>query len=301
MLVETVKLADDRSGDIVVRLYESRGGRARAIRLAVIPAATAVHETDLLEAARPPNIRSTPAGRDSTLRPFQIRTLRLIAAAETRDLPEGCVPDARPAAAAAARCCAAGPLRRRADGRTRPGASLLAEEGVRDAEIARRLGHVPADRGHMAAPLAERGPARAAAAPPHRRPVTVDEAEVVTRALLAPGGSGAGRAIARELGLSHATVAAIRRRWRLTPDEPDRPFVPTGRRCPAPTSGCWASTPTRAGRAAGRHPTRCPRRAAPAATVIGEDVLTGLGRALDALRGPRAAGAQASAEARRQR
>lgn len=42
MTVEAVKSADDRSGDVVVRLYESLGGRAEA-----------------------------------TLRPFQILTLRL--------------------------------------------------------------------------------------------------------------------------------------------------------------------------------------------------------------------------------
>ncbi|WP_333768103.1 alpha-mannosidase [Streptomyces sp. IBSBF 2435] len=75
VLVETVKLADDRSGDVVVRLYESRGGRTRTTLTAGFPV-TAVHETDLLEApltARPHDADRVPL----TLRPFQILTLRL--------------------------------------------------------------------------------------------------------------------------------------------------------------------------------------------------------------------------------
>ncbi|MYS19980.1 alpha-mannosidase, partial [Streptomyces sp. DvalAA-14] len=39
VLIETVKLADDRSGDVVVRLYESRGGRARTTLTAAFPLA----------------------------------------------------------------------------------------------------------------------------------------------------------------------------------------------------------------------------------------------------------------------
>ncbi|MFJ4410779.1 alpha-mannosidase [Streptomyces sp. NPDC088910] len=76
VVVETVKLADDRSGDVVVRLYESRGGRARTVLTAGFPA-TAVQETDLLEerlADHPHDDGRTPL----TLRPFQVLTLRLI-------------------------------------------------------------------------------------------------------------------------------------------------------------------------------------------------------------------------------
>ncbi|MBD0736654.1 alpha-mannosidase [Streptomyces sp. CBMA29] len=76
VVVETVKLADDRSGDVVVRLYESRGGRARAVLTAGFPA-TAVQETDLLEerlADHPHDDGRTPL----TLRPFQVLTLRLV-------------------------------------------------------------------------------------------------------------------------------------------------------------------------------------------------------------------------------
>ncbi|MER5596879.1 glycoside hydrolase family 38 C-terminal domain-containing protein [Streptomyces sp. NPDC002265] len=69
--VESVKLADDRSGDVVVRLYESRGGRARCELTADFPAAR-TEVTDLLEQPLPDD--PDPA---AVLRPFEIRTLRL--------------------------------------------------------------------------------------------------------------------------------------------------------------------------------------------------------------------------------
>ncbi|MEV6611158.1 glycoside hydrolase family 38 C-terminal domain-containing protein [Kutzneria sp. NPDC051319] len=75
VIVEAVKLADDRSGAVIVRLYESRGGRARAVLTADFPV-TSVSETDLLE--RP--LRPMASGRNAaalSLRPFQIVTLRL--------------------------------------------------------------------------------------------------------------------------------------------------------------------------------------------------------------------------------
>ena len=73
--VESVKLADDRSGDVVVRLYESRGGRAAATLTAGFPLAGA-HVTDLLEQ---PLERAESSGERVrvALRPFQILTLRL--------------------------------------------------------------------------------------------------------------------------------------------------------------------------------------------------------------------------------
>ncbi|WP_405986906.1 alpha-mannosidase [Streptomyces sp. NBC_00872] len=76
VVVEAVKLADDRSGDVVVRLYESRGGRARTALRAGFPVA-AVRETDLLEEtlAERPHENGTVA---LALRPFQILTLRLV-------------------------------------------------------------------------------------------------------------------------------------------------------------------------------------------------------------------------------
>ncbi|MFI1946580.1 alpha-mannosidase [Streptomyces virginiae] len=79
VVVEAVKLAEDRSGDVIVRLYESRGGRARATLTADFPLAAAV-ESDLLE--RP--LTGTAVGVPTpeglvplTLRPFQIVTVRL--------------------------------------------------------------------------------------------------------------------------------------------------------------------------------------------------------------------------------
>ncbi|MFJ6081221.1 alpha-mannosidase [Streptomyces sp. NPDC092369] len=68
--VESVKLAEDRSGDVVVRLYECRGGRARATLGAGFPVARA-EVTDLLE--RPLH----ESDLTFELRPFRILTLRL--------------------------------------------------------------------------------------------------------------------------------------------------------------------------------------------------------------------------------
>ncbi|MFD7433695.1 alpha-mannosidase [Streptomyces sp. NPDC059861] len=73
--VEAVKLADDRSGDVVVRLYECRGGRAAGVLRTGFPLAGA-QVTDLLE--RP--LKDADIDGDEvavTLRPFQILTLRL--------------------------------------------------------------------------------------------------------------------------------------------------------------------------------------------------------------------------------
>ncbi|MFD4245963.1 alpha-mannosidase [Streptomyces sp. NPDC058525] len=79
VVVEAVKLAEDRGGDVIVRLYESRGGRAGATLSAGFPVAAAV-ESDLLE--RP--LAGSAVGACSpdgtvalTLRPFQIVTVRL--------------------------------------------------------------------------------------------------------------------------------------------------------------------------------------------------------------------------------
>ncbi|MGW6573515.1 alpha-mannosidase [Streptomyces sp. NPDC054945] len=79
VVVEAVKLAEDRSGDVIVRLYESRGGRARATLTADFPLSEAV-ESDLLERPLAGTAVGvpTPEGRvPLTLRPFQIVTVRL--------------------------------------------------------------------------------------------------------------------------------------------------------------------------------------------------------------------------------
>ncbi|MEV3912636.1 alpha-mannosidase [Streptomyces canus] len=78
MIVEAVKLADDRSGDVVVRLYESRGTRAAATLTTGFPLASCL-VTDLLERPLddPSSHQQLEDGVRLTLRPFQILTLRL--------------------------------------------------------------------------------------------------------------------------------------------------------------------------------------------------------------------------------
>jgi len=75
-VVEAVKLAEDRSGDVVVRIYESRGGRATTAITADFPYES-VEFTDLLE--RPvdgPALSHKGATAAFELRPFQLVTLR---------------------------------------------------------------------------------------------------------------------------------------------------------------------------------------------------------------------------------
>ncbi|MEU4729024.1 glycoside hydrolase family 38 C-terminal domain-containing protein [Streptomyces sp. NPDC023588] len=79
VVVESVKLAEDRGGDVVVRLYESLGGRATATLTADFPIAAAV-ESDLLERPLEGSAVAAPAADGTvhlTLRPFQILTVRL--------------------------------------------------------------------------------------------------------------------------------------------------------------------------------------------------------------------------------
>ncbi|MFF9838288.1 alpha-mannosidase [Streptomyces sp. NPDC013740] len=71
-----VKLADDGSGDVVVRLYESGGGRVRT-RLAAGFALAGAHRCDLLERPRDEEVRVEGDEVLIELRPFQLLTLRL--------------------------------------------------------------------------------------------------------------------------------------------------------------------------------------------------------------------------------
>ncbi|CAI9393025.1 glycoside hydrolase family 38 C-terminal domain-containing protein [Microbacterium sp. T2.11-28] len=80
VVVETVKCAEDGSGDVVVRVYEALGRRARTtVRLSGADAAE-VWLTDLLEQPLPDEpvhaASRTGAAVDLDLRPFQLRTLR---------------------------------------------------------------------------------------------------------------------------------------------------------------------------------------------------------------------------------
>ena len=75
VLVEAVKLAEDGSGDVVVRLYESLGARSVGVVRPGFGYAT-VQRTDLLE--RPVGAQPEPVNGDVPLavRPFEIVTLR---------------------------------------------------------------------------------------------------------------------------------------------------------------------------------------------------------------------------------
>jgi alpha-mannosidase len=78
VVTEAVKLADDQSGDVIIRLYESRGGRASTRLTADFAIGTAT-VTDLLERPLPGAGPLPDAGGtvELSFRPFQIRTLRL--------------------------------------------------------------------------------------------------------------------------------------------------------------------------------------------------------------------------------
>ncbi|TCO53739.1 glycoside hydrolase family 38 C-terminal domain-containing protein [Actinocrispum wychmicini] len=79
VVVESVKLADDQSGDVVVRLYESAGGRARAQLVVDFPVSEAF-STDLLERRWSESVPFEVVGGRTmsiSLRPFEILTLRL--------------------------------------------------------------------------------------------------------------------------------------------------------------------------------------------------------------------------------
>ncbi|WP_336641919.1 alpha-mannosidase [Microbacterium sp. USHLN272] len=76
IVIEAVKLAEDRSGDVIVRLYEAHGGRAVG---QVTPSFDfgSVVETDLLERETPrAAVTGVATGVELSLRPFQLVTLR---------------------------------------------------------------------------------------------------------------------------------------------------------------------------------------------------------------------------------
>ncbi|MEU8531181.1 glycoside hydrolase family 38 C-terminal domain-containing protein, partial [Streptomyces sp. NPDC048629] len=79
VVVSAVKLADDGSGDVVVRLYEAHGGRVAA-RLTPGFTHAGVQVCDLLERPLPEEDAGTEDGGDVALRlrPFELRTLRFV-------------------------------------------------------------------------------------------------------------------------------------------------------------------------------------------------------------------------------
>ncbi len=76
LLISSVKLADDRSGDVIVRLYESLGRRATGT-LHLHTEITAAHTATLLERPDGPALPITDEGIALRLTPFEVRTLRL--------------------------------------------------------------------------------------------------------------------------------------------------------------------------------------------------------------------------------
>ncbi|WP_345217092.1 alpha-mannosidase [Georgenia halophila] len=84
VVVDTIKLADDRSGDVVVRVYEALGRRARS-ELEIACDVSRVWVTDVLE--RPVAAQVELANQRATvdLTPFEVRTLRMTPA--VRKLP----------------------------------------------------------------------------------------------------------------------------------------------------------------------------------------------------------------------
>jgi alpha-mannosidase len=76
VFVEAVKLAEDRSGDLIVRLYEAAGARVRSAIRPNFPF-TAAWPTDLLERPVDEQTWQSPDEIELDVRPFQIVTLRI--------------------------------------------------------------------------------------------------------------------------------------------------------------------------------------------------------------------------------
>ena len=75
VIVETVKLAEDASGDLIVRLYESTGGRCSSL-ISFAGSASSISLTDFLEA--PVSVEKTSGDSiNLEFRPFQVVTLRV--------------------------------------------------------------------------------------------------------------------------------------------------------------------------------------------------------------------------------
>lgn len=78
MVIEAVKLAEDGSGDVIVRLYESLGQRS-AGRITANFEVGAIQPVDLLERGLPaPGVQADETGATLHLRPFQLVTLRFV-------------------------------------------------------------------------------------------------------------------------------------------------------------------------------------------------------------------------------
>ncbi|MGW9628980.1 alpha-mannosidase [Microbacterium sp. NPDC055521] len=72
IIVSSVKLADDRSGDVIVRVYESLGRRTTG-SLSVAFEHTGIREVSLLE----DDLDDARTGGELALKPFEVRTMRI--------------------------------------------------------------------------------------------------------------------------------------------------------------------------------------------------------------------------------
>jgi alpha-mannosidase len=80
VVVEAVKLAEDGSGDVIARLYESLGQRSAGRLTANFPVRR-VFAVDLLErSVEAVGVETGPDGAELLLRPFQLVTLRFVRA-----------------------------------------------------------------------------------------------------------------------------------------------------------------------------------------------------------------------------
>jgi alpha-mannosidase len=76
VIIESVKLAEDESGDLIVRLYEATGGRADC-RLSMAAKAEKIYLTNFLEQPTDSPPVAGDSGIDLHLRPFQVLTVRV--------------------------------------------------------------------------------------------------------------------------------------------------------------------------------------------------------------------------------
>ena len=76
VIIDTVKLAEDQSKDLIVRIYESIGARANC-RISLAGTAERITLTNLLEQDLPNSAPTSGALIDLELRPFQVITLRI--------------------------------------------------------------------------------------------------------------------------------------------------------------------------------------------------------------------------------
>lgn len=77
IVIDTIKLAEDGSGDIVIRAYESKGGSVRAVFRSALLETMAIAETDALERTTWAELPKEGRKAEVRFKPFELKTLRL--------------------------------------------------------------------------------------------------------------------------------------------------------------------------------------------------------------------------------